>query len=620
MVATGMLGIDRLRNIGTRIFLGFVPIMFLLVLVSMIGFSALRSDSANLSAVSEAERQKSTIAALEVEILKLRSDILVFVQHGNVSALDEADERLASARTIIRGLLANADVQVNDVGRRLETKIDELGASLDRAEKLFDQRNRLVNLDVRRNAAMLKRVLEAQGLRPGKGAEAALTVKRLLESQVKAGEFFSAPSPRLRDAELTMLAELEVSIRDLLSTQAHPPAPDAAECIETFATYRTAFEMAAAVSLEVNYLTTKIIADQVAALLEVSASASAEQDRRIHRIDEETRQSLVTNGWMMTLGAGSAFAAGSVVAWLIGRSLARPIRQMTEVMTSLAAGNIYINIPAQKLCNELGAMAHAVKVFRDNAARMIQIECELLAKAAELQQANAALRQSNTDLERFAYVASHDLQTPLRNIVSFSQLLDLHHKDRLNEEAREFLGFIIDAGHHMSRLVNDLLQYARVTSQGKSLSSVSAEAAITVALGNLSCMVRECDATITVAPLPQVMADETQLVSLFQNLIENAMKYRHPDRRPDIHVYATPYSSHRWQISVADNGVGIDAPYQRKIFEIFQRLHPSRENDGSGIGLTICQRIVTRFGGEIWVESSSNAGSIFHFTIEAPGA
>ncbi|HLN24756.1 MAG TPA: ATP-binding protein [Patescibacteria group bacterium] len=263
-----------------------------------------------------------------------------------------------------------------------------------------------------------------------------------------------------------------------------------------------------------------------------------------------------------------------------------------------------------------------ISVERD-ATEKIRVEQDMLAKATELQQANAALTQSNADLERFAYVASHDLQTPLRNIVSFSQLLERRQQGRLDGESQEFLQFIVDSAKRMSLLISDLLQFARITSQGNPLTAVPAQVALDFALANLRGVIADTGAIITIGNLPEVMADEPQLTSLFQNLVGNALKYRHPERKPQIDISAQPFSASQWRLSVRDNGIGIEPAYHQKIFEIFQRLNPASDVQGTGVGLTVCQRIARRFGGDIWVESPPGEGSIFHVTIgrvrQAPG-
>ena len=218
------------------------------------------------------------------------------------------------------------------------------------------------------------------------------------------------------------------------------------------------------------------------------------------------------------------------------------------------------------------------------------------------------LERTNLELENFAYIAAHDLQTPLRNIVSFNQLLAKRYKGRLDSDADDFIEFVVDNAKKMSDLISDLLRYSRVSRKFEPLAQVDATAAAGQALTNLRTDIAEADAEVTVGNLPVVMAEESLLVSLFQNLLGNALKYRSPGIRPRISVTATPDGPGKWRIGVADNGIGIEPQYQDTIFEIFKRINPSTEVGGTGIGLTICRRIVNHFGGRIWVESCRARG------------
>lgn len=250
-------------------------------------------------------------------------------------------------------------------------------------------------------------------------------------------------------------------------------------------------------------------------------------------------------------------------------------------------------------------------------AKLAELNRAALEVNRDLKRSNALLERSNADLEQFAYVASHDLQTPLRNIGSFAQLVNHRYGAQLDEDGREFLKFIVDGAQHMSGLVRDLLGYARVSNQGRSLVPVSAAEVVAAVLGRLRDEVSENAAEIDVGPLPEILADMGQLEQLFQNLIENALKYRRPDVAPCIRLWAEPAGSGMWRFCVADNGIGIDSEYFEKIFEIFQRLHPVGRYPGTGIGLALCRRIVTRMGGEIGVRSQPGQGTTFHFTALA---
>ena len=223
------------------------------------------------------------------------------------------------------------------------------------------------------------------------------------------------------------------------------------------------------------------------------------------------------------------------------------------------------------------------------------------------------LARSNADLEVFAYVASHDLQEPLRMVASYTQLLARRYKGKLDAEADEFIGFAVDGATRMQQLIQDLLSYSRLTTRGKTPCFTLADAACCSAVENLQESIKTSNTLITVGPLPAVLADPTQLTQLFQNLIGNAIKYRN-ERTPEIHVGATS-AENEWMFSVRDNGIGIEPQYFERIFQMFQRLHTRTEYSGTGIGLAICRRIVERHGGRIWVESERGQGSTFLFTI-----
>ncbi len=246
--------------------------------------------------------------------------------------------------------------------------------------------------------------------------------------------------------------------------------------------------------------------------------------------------------------------------------------------------------------------------FRDRTAEK-RTELELLQKTNEL-------LRSNRDLEQFAYVASHDLQEPLRMVTSYTQLLARRYQGKLSGDADDFIRFAVDGAVRMQALINALLSYSRVDTRGKPLIATETSTALDQALDNLRLAVRESGAVIERGTLPRVYGDPVQIMQLFQNLVGNAIKFRSSGGVPRIAISAEREGDF-WRITVADNGIGIDPRYFERIFTIFQRLHTKEEYPGTGIGLALCKRIVERHGGSIGVRSVPGEGSLFHFTLKA---
>lgn len=230
-----------------------------------------------------------------------------------------------------------------------------------------------------------------------------------------------------------------------------------------------------------------------------------------------------------------------------------------------------------------------------------------------IEKANTSLARSNEELAQFAYVASHDLQEPLRKVNSFCELLEEDCGNELSDDAKLYMSYIIDGGRRMRTLIQDLLAYSRVESEARRLSRVDANETLQYAIDNLSEAIRESNAQITYAPLPIAEADPGQLAQLFQNLIGNAIKYR-GDKDPCVHISGEVRGS-RCIYSIEDNGIGIESSYREQVFGVFKRLHNRSKYEGTGIGLAICKRIVDRVDGQIWIESSASGGSIFRFEI-----
>ena len=226
----------------------------------------------------------------------------------------------------------------------------------------------------------------------------------------------------------------------------------------------------------------------------------------------------------------------------------------------------------------------------------------------------ADLARSNAELEHFAYVASHDLQEPLRMVASFTQLLARRYQGKLDEDADEFIGFAVDGARRMQELINDLLTYSRAGTQPLQLQPVDTSQLVDRVVSDLATAIAEARASVTRDTLPTVLGDATQLRQVFQNLIANGIKFHRPDDTPRVHISATQ-DHQAWTFGVSDNGIGIEHQYRERIFALFQRLHTRADYPGTGIGLAICKKIVERHGGQICVESEPGRGTTFRFTV-----
>jgi PAS domain S-box-containing protein len=242
-----------------------------------------------------------------------------------------------------------------------------------------------------------------------------------------------------------------------------------------------------------------------------------------------------------------------------------------------------------------------------------ELEMRVAERTKELALANQVLEESNLELKQFAYVASHDLQSPLRSISGFVQLLQLEYQGKLDEQAQDWIGRTVRAIAQMQTLIRDLLSYSGVDARSGPFTQIPFLDVVNDALTLLEASIHDSGGQVTWGPLPDIMGDRSQLVQLIQNLIGNGLTYC-SDKPPHIHLSAER-SGKEWIFSVRDNGIGIDPKHYEQIFEIFKRLHSQKDHPGTGIGLAVCRRVVKRHGGKIWVESEPGQGSTFHFTI-----
>jgi len=342
--------------------------------------------------------------------------------------------------------------------------------------------------------------------------------------------------------------------------------------------------------------------DEVVLVDTVRATAASVGDAiglhiRLAAADAQTSASQSTR--LVVIASILGICLSLLVALLVTLNISPPLRRLTVTADRIAAGELIEPAPSPRR-DEIGSLSRAV-------TKMVRT----------LNQQAGDLKRSNGDLEQFAYIASHDLQEPLRMVSGFTGLLQRRYAGKLDADADEFIGFAIGGVNRMQALINDLLSYSRVGREEVAAKPVDMQLVVDEALANLQGAIEDRSALVSRGPLPTVLANHGMLVRVFQNLISNALKFCKADR-PIVRIAAEQHGA-EWVFSVADNGIGIDPQYRDRIFLIFQRLHQQGEYPGTGIGLAVVKRIVERNGGRIWLESEPGKGTTFFFTLPATG-
>ncbi len=335
---------------------------------------------------------------------------------------------------------------------------------------------------------------------------------------------------------------------------------------------------------------------------------------------EADQQKQTTNALILVLvGVFGAFLA-SVYVQTFRRTL-RSIDDLKKGTSVIGSGNLDFKIDV-KHNDEIGDLTIAFNQMSTDLKSVTASKTELEREIAdrklteeELEKRTKELSRSNEELKQFAYVASHDLQEPLRMVTAYLTRLESNCSDKLDDKGKLYLGFAVEGGLRARNLVQDLLSFSRIDAQGRQFKDTDMEGVMNVVTGNLALQIKEQRAMVTHGPLPHLMADDGQMVQLLQNLVSNGIKFR-AEEDPKVRVECTRQGKD-WHFVVQDNGIGLDQQYSDKIFVIFQRLHTKEEYPGSGIGLAISKKIVERHGGRIWVESEVGKGSSFHFTLPA---
>jgi signal transduction histidine kinase len=347
------------------------------------------------------------------------------------------------------------------------------------------------------------------------------------------------------------------------------------------------------------------LVDQLDRAVDQGGVEATARDRAEENVDEATRRLVAV--------AAAGTVAAAVAAFGLWRALARsvlgPLEQLARQTRQVTGGEFDRLIEAggppefAALARDTEAMRRRI---RDELAVVEEAQAQLAAQAEEL-------ARSNADLEQFAYVASHDLQEPLRKVTSFCQLLERRYRGQLDERADQYIDFAVDGAKRMQLLINDLLAFSRVGRTTEEFEPVACDDALDRALQNLDTAIEETEFTVKRGSLPVIMGDRSLLVALFQNIVGNAIKFR--SQAPPRVEISIQEADGEWLFRLADNGIGIDEAYADRVFVIFQRLHSKERYPGTGIGLALCKKIVEFHGGRIWIEPGIDGGTAVCFTL-----
>ncbi|GAA0378279.1 sensor histidine kinase [Microbispora corallina] len=363
-------------------------------------------------------------------------------------------------------------------------------------------------------------------------------------------------------------------------------------------------------------LTRELATVNVTRFAEVRAALAARQARLDALHDLGSRRlragwdTIYTSVWVL-IGALVLAVAGCTV--IVRRAVTIPVARLTRQVRAVAAGDFDHELGVERPAELWELSGHV-----DGMRRRIMAEWRAASEARRrLAEQAEELRRSNAELEQFAYVASHDLQEPLRKVASFTRLLDQRYGDRLDDRARQYMAFAVDGATRMQELIEDLLDLSRVGRTGGERVPTDSGVALRGALRNLDTLLTEAGAEVTHDPMPMVVGNASLLTQVFQNLVGNAVKFRSQEP-PRVHV-GVRRDGEMWEFSCSDNGIGIDPKHAERIFLIFQRLHPRDVHPGTGIGLSLCRKIVEYHGGRIWLDTAAGPGATFRWTLPAAG-
>lgn len=590
-------------GIGAKVALGFGAVLAFHMAVAIVGHVGLSRALSDLDRIDAVRRSTGRMVEIDRLVQELQENVMLYAFTGHESAGD----RVVQLQGELRVHLDAAPADDMDAGELAEMQaiLDRYGEHFRLAKEDRGRRKHLVDKVLVEGVAQASSALGdlQQSWESDEALTRELTAARqdLIEAQKGTFEYVqNLDYPAMREA-ITSAERCQERLESALGTAPDREGVEAA--IKRIAAYGDALGRVVQHTRGYLHLVNVVIAGETAAFLRFSEQVRARHERDLEAVHAQIGESQGQFGqWNVYVSLATIVAALAAGA-MITRSVVTPMREIASTLEHLGSGEQDVEIPCRTRGDEVGDMARAAEVFRGRNAEIATLLDDT--------------KRSNRDLEQFANVASHDLQEPLRMVASYLQLIEKRYADKLDEDGLEFIGYATGGAARMKSLINDLLAYSRVgRSQGEP-GDVDVLHVIDAVRRDLESSIAESEALVCHdGSGVTVWADRSQIQQVVHNLVGNAIKFR-GDSRPEV-VVGWEESHGGWRIWVRDNGIGIDPAHAERIFTVFQRLHSREEYPGTGIGLSICRRVVEGWGGRIWVESEPGGGSRFVFTIPRP--
>ena len=587
-------------SIKFRITFGFALILVLVLIMFFMADRSSQQSQENVEDYAESAELVECISDMDQHVLRLQKYVLIFSSNGHASSVRQA-------------LAIKSEME--DTYKRLE-QFPQVARHQERYRKIcdlhqqyFDTFERAIE-DRNKREEYLGLLLQVGGTVIPELFAPLLASEENVDTNTKQIHqlFMSADQHAMRFV-LTP-DSINVNATRAALSKATGLLQDREDCevlIKRVAEYQEHFLQLVHATRGYLFLFNVVMAGQINEMTrqsqELRSAIMSEQEREVIQFRGEAHALRTTNMVIAVLSLLVGFAASI----LIGRSIARPINDMTMTFTKLAKGDDSAEVQVENAAEEITSMAAAARVFKEKNQETKELLQKTLAAEDQLKVANA-------ELEQFAYVASHDLQEPLRMVTSYVQLLGEEYADKIDAEGHEFIGFASEGAKRMQTLINDLLSLSRVGRSETEREQCDLNEVFSIVRHQAEHRMKDIDCVITSDDLPTLNVYRNQVIQVFQNFLTNALKYKTPDKGLTFHA-GVEESESEWVISFSDNGIGIDPAHFDKIFKIFQRLHTRREYEGSGMGLAIVKKIAEQHQGRVWVESQPGQGATFYFSI-----